>query len=76
MTSEELREIGCPNCDKKMSHGYLAGHWVRIRWVDRPDTKTVFAGETLRKKMDWWNSPNLEAVRCEDCKLGVFRYDY
>ncbi len=76
MTSEELCEMTCPKCDKKMSHGYIAGHWIRLRWVDKPNTKTIFAGNVLRKKVNWCSAPNLEAVRCEDCKIGVFRYDY
>lgn len=75
-TSEELKAMKCPRCGKPMSHGYLAGHWVRLRWTEREKTKTIFAGEVLRKKIDWWNAPTLEAVRCEDCKIGVFRYDY
>ncbi|MHC4453210.1 MAG: PF20097 family protein [Planctomycetota bacterium] len=66
----------CPKCDKKMSHGYIAGHWIRLRWVDKPNTKTIFSGNVLRKNINWWTAPNLEAVRCEDCKIGVFRYDY
>ncbi len=76
MTSEELCEMTCPKCDKKMSHGYIAGHWIRLRWVDKPNTKTIFAGNALRKKINWLTAPDLEAVRCEDCKIGVFRYDY
>jgi len=59
-----------------MSHGYIAGHWIRLRWTKTEKTKTIFAGKVLRKKIDWWNSPTLEAVRCEDCRIGVFRYDY
>ncbi len=76
MTSEELCEMTCPTCDKKMSHGYIEGHWIRLRWVDKSNTKTIFAGNVLRKKINWLTAPDLEAVRCEDCKIGVFRYDY
>ena len=44
---------------------------------DKTDkTKTIFAGEVLRKNIDWWSAPNLEAVRCQNCKIGIFRYDY
>ena len=77
MTSEELCEMTCPKCDKKMSHGYIAGHWIRLRWVDKPNTKTIFAGKAFSgKRLIGVTAPNLEAVRCEDCKIGVFRYDY
>lgn len=73
---EDLKGMTCPICNRKMSHGYIAGHWVRLRWTDKEKTKTIFSGTPLRKKLDWWNAPNLEAVRCEVCKIGVFRYDY
>jgi len=66
----------CPKCGKEMSHGYIAGHWIRLRWTEKEKTKTIFAGKPLRKKLHGWNAPILEAVRCEDCKIGVFRYDY
>ena len=59
-----------------MSHGYIAGHWVRLRWTDRDDTKTILAGTPLRRSRSWLNAPSLEAMRCEQCRLGVFRYDY
>jgi hypothetical protein len=59
-----------------MSHGYIAGHWVRLRWTDTDHTKTIFAGMPLRRNRSWLNAPSVEAVRCEVCKLGVFRYDY
>ncbi len=52
MISKELKEVSCPKCSQKISHGYLAGHWFRLRWVDRPNTKTIFSGEVLRKKVD------------------------
>ncbi len=59
-----------------MSHGYITGHWFRLRWNTNDKTKTVFAGTPLRKNIDWRNSPSIEALRCESCKLGIFRYDY
>lgn len=75
-TSEDLKQMRCPKCGKEMSHGYLTGHVVRLRWTEKEKTKTAFAGTVLRKDIDLWNNPTLEAVRCEDCKIGVFRYDY
>ena len=76
-TSDELRKILCPKCARKMAHGFIAGHWFNLRWVKRNNTKTIFAGTKLRKKFDSiWSAPNIEAVRCPDCKIGVFRYDY
>jgi len=59
-----------------MSHGYITGQGTRLRWTEKEKTKTIFAGTKLRKTIDWWNAPNLEAVRCEECRIGVFRYDY
>ena len=76
VNSQDLKELSCPKCNKKMSHGYIAGHWVKLRWTKTEKTKTIFAGQKLRKTLDFLNSPTLEAVRCEDCKIGVFRYDY
>jgi len=74
--SEELKQLKCPKCGKDMSHGYLTGQVARLRWTEKEKTQTIFAGKTLRKKIDWWHAPSLEAVRCQDCKIGVFRYDY
>lgn len=74
--SDALREMSCPACGETMSHGYIAGHWFRLRWTEHEKTKTVFSGSPLRRKVDLWNSPVLEAVRCEHCRVGVFRYDY
>jgi predicted RNA-binding Zn-ribbon protein involved in translation (DUF1610 family) len=75
-TSDELKEYRCPKCGGPMAHGYIAGKAARLRWTEKEKTKTIFAGKTLRKKFDWWNAPTVEAVRCETCKVGIFRYDY
>lgn len=75
-TSDELKQMECPSCGKLMTHGFVAGHWTRLRWVSNDKSKTIFAGSPLRKKVDWLNAPTLEAVRCQQCKIGVFRYDY
>ena len=77
VTTEELRKIPCPNCGGTMDHGFIAGHWFKLRWVETDRTRTVFAGTSLRKRYDsMWSTPTVEAVRCEQCKVGVFRYDY
>ncbi len=70
-----LKEQKCPSCGKPMDHGYIAGHWIRLRWVKEAKTKTIFTGEPLSRKVDFWNAPVVEAVRCEDCKTGIFIYD-
>ena len=75
-SSEELKAMKCPKCGNPMSHGYIAGHWVRLRWTEKEKTLTIFAGKPLRKEIDLLHSPTLEAVRCETCKIGVFRYGY
>ncbi|MBN1593474.1 MAG: hypothetical protein JW941_09565 [Candidatus Coatesbacteria bacterium] len=75
-SSEELQAMNCPKCGKPMSHGHIAGHWFRLRWTEKEKTQTIFAGTKMRKKIDWWQAPTLEAVRCEDCKIGVFRWGY
>jgi ssDNA-binding Zn-finger/Zn-ribbon topoisomerase 1 len=68
-------EYRCPSCGGPMKHGYIAGHWFRFRWVEKAKTKTIFAGRPLRRKIDFWNSPTVEAARCEKCKTGIFIYD-
>ena len=59
-----------------MSHGYIAGHWIRLRWTEKERTQTIFAGTKLRKKICGWGAPGVEAMRCQVCRIGVFRYDY
>ena len=76
MESEMLKGMQCPSCGSPMSHGYIAGHWFRLIWTEKERTLTVFAGPALRRKIDFWNAPTVEAMRCEKCKIGVFRYDY
>ncbi len=79
METEEvnvLKILTCPQCGGPLEHGYIAGHWFNLRWVKKEKTKTVFAGRPLRKKLDWWSAPTLEAARCGACKIGVFRYDH
>ena len=75
MSGEIDAGIRCPGCGGEMEPGYIAGHWIRLRWCAEPNTKTIFAGEPLKKKRDLWNAPTLEAKRCPRCKLGVFTYD-
>ncbi len=65
----------CPKCGEPMEHGYIAGHWFRLRWTKEPNTATIFAGKPLRKKINWWSAPVVEGVRCEKCKVGMFIYD-
>ncbi len=74
--SEALKATLCPKCGKEMSHGFITGKGAGLRWSEKEKTKAIFAGTRLRKITDWWNAPTLEAARCEECKLGVFRYDY
>ncbi|MEO2048929.1 MAG: PF20097 family protein [Pirellulales bacterium] len=76
VTSEALERMKCPACGSVMSHGYIAGHWIRLRWTEEEKTRTIFAVTKMHQKIDWWASPTLEAVRCQDCKIGIFRYDY
>jgi hypothetical protein len=58
-----------------MERGFIAGQWTRLRWCKKEKTKTIFAGEPLKKKRDLWNAPTLIATRCLNCKLGLFIYD-
>jgi len=67
--------MACPTCGGKMESGYIAGHWTRLRWTEKAKTKTIFAGQPLKKKVDLWNSPTLEALRCTGCGIGVFCFD-
>jgi len=52
MDSETLKKMKCPNCGNLMGHGYIAGHWIRLRWTEKERTRTIFAGNKLRKKID------------------------
>ncbi len=77
VTTDELKEMPCPKCAQTMDYGFIAGHWFKLRWVETDHTKTVFAGAKLRKGLDnVWSAPTVEAVRCRQCKIGVFRFDY
>jgi hypothetical protein len=42
VTSEELMEMPCPRCGPPMDNGYIAGHWLKLRWVETSSTKTMF----------------------------------
>ena len=76
-STAELKQMACPSCGEPMNYGFIAGHWFNLRWVESNRTMTVFAGTSLRKKLNSiWYSPTVEAVRCQRCKIGVFRYDY
>lgn len=59
-----------------MGHGYITGKSVTLRWTEDEKTYTILAGSKLRKKMSWFVAPNNEGMRCHQCKIGVFRYDY
>lgn len=76
VASHELRQYKCPKCGGPMSHGYITGQATRLRWTEKEKTKTIFVGKVLRKRIDWWNAPTVEAVRYENCKIGIFRYGY
>ncbi len=59
-----------------MNYGFIAGHWFKLRWVETNRTKTIFAGTKLRSKFDSiLYAPTVEAVRCLQCRIGVFKYD-
>jgi hypothetical protein len=77
ISSTELKAMMYPQCGAPMSHGCIAGHRVRVRlrWTDSDHTKTIFAGMPLRPQHSWLIAPSVEALRCEACKPGVFRYD-
>ena len=72
---DEIANLKCPGCGGAMEKGFIAGHWIRLRWTLKARTKTIFAGEPLRARRDLLNAPTLEAARCNRCKLGVFTYD-
>ncbi len=75
MQHEELAGLACPKCGGALEYGYIAGHWIRLRWCLKEKTRTIFAGTPLKKKRDWWNAPSLKAGRCKTCKIGLFVYD-
>jgi hypothetical protein len=71
----KLPVMACPKCEKRMQTGYVAGHQFRLRWVDRQNTKSVFAGEKLKIPFSFWSAPTYEAYRCADCGLVLLNYD-
>ena len=75
MQHEEIAGLDCPRCGGPLEYGFIAGHWIRLRWCLSEKTKTIFAGTRLKKKRDWWNAPSLKAGRCKACKIGLFIYD-
>ena len=75
MSHEQLSKHKCPQCGGDMETGYIAGHWIRLRWCETENTKTILAGTPLRKKRDWINAPSVEATRCDKCGVGMFSFD-
>jgi ssDNA-binding Zn-finger/Zn-ribbon topoisomerase 1 len=72
---DKVAEMACPKCGKKMESGFVAAKGMRLRWVNNPDTKTIFAGEQLTIPFSWWSAPSYEALRCADCGLVLMNYD-
>jgi len=58
-----------------MQFGYVAAKQFRLRWVDRANTKTIFAGEKLWIPVSVLSAPSYEAYRCADCGLVLMSYD-
>ena len=75
MSHDQIKDYKCPNCGGEMEQGYVAGHLTPLRWCLKEKTKTIFSGKRLQKKLDIWNAPTIAAVRCDQCKLGLFTYD-
>jgi hypothetical protein len=75
MPHERIFNQACPKCGGAMERGYITGQATRLRWCEKPNTKTIFAGKPLRKKRTFWSAPTIEAVRCKRCKIGMFTYD-
>ena len=75
MPHTKIASFNCPQCGGQMDRGFIAGHWIRLRWCTQEKTKTIFAGEPLKKKRDFRNAPTVAATRCPNCKLGLFVYD-
>ena len=73
--ADKVPEPACPQCAKPMVFGYVAAKGARLRWVDRPNTKTFFAGEMLSIPFSFWSAPSYEAYRCADCGLVLLSYD-
>jgi hypothetical protein len=49
VNSEELRQMRCPRCGDAMSHGYIAGKSVTLRWTADEETYTSLAGEAEKQ---------------------------
>jgi hypothetical protein len=76
MDSIDLKAMKCPVCSGEMVHGYVTGKGPSLIWTEKEKTQTIFAGTNLRSKLSWWHAPTVEAMRCETCKIGIFRYGY
>jgi len=72
---DKVPETACPKCGKAMQSGFVASKATRLRWVDNPNTKTIFAGEQLTIPFSWWSAPSYEALRCAECGLVLMSYD-
>lgn len=72
---DKVPEPRCPKCGKKMESGFVASKVTRLRWVDRPNTQTIFAGEQLTIPFTFWSAPSYEAVRCAECGVVLMSYD-
>jgi len=75
LISEELKKIKCPNCGKEMQHGYIAGKGM-LWWTEKERPKTLFSMKKLKKTSNLWSAPTIESMKCDECKIGVFRFDY
>ena len=72
-TDEKAIEV-CPRCGSKMEKGFI-GVWRGIFWSKEKHTtiwKLPFGNDMIFRAS--LKNPMIEAYRCKQCKLIIFRY--
>lgn len=71
----------CSECGTPLEEGFIQAPGMGILWTADPKVKLFFPFSSKVEKLqkDWWGFPkllkdNLPALRCNKCKLVIFRY--
>jgi hypothetical protein len=52
-----IEEQKCPHCSGTLEHGFIAGHWFRLRWVKKAKKKNSICRKTSKKKDRFMECP-------------------
>jgi uncharacterized protein (UPF0212 family) len=50
MEHEEIAGLACPKCGAALEYGFIAGHWVRLRWCFSEKSKNDFCRHSVEEK--------------------------